>query len=159
LTRALGIWAALVSSCGSEAATAVTEIVRQDARRILEVVSADSTNAALADVDRAVERELPVKASGLLEQGAIPAARRHLTRLADLELESNLGKSLRDEAILVYQARLSALSTYQALLARGQVVDVALFDSIRAQRQAQEAILALDGRLREVIREGRDLRY
>ncbi|HJK90320.1 MAG TPA: hypothetical protein RMH26_06220, partial [Polyangiaceae bacterium LLY-WYZ-15_(1-7)] len=74
-------------------------------------------------------------------------ARAHAERLRETSVQTARGRRLRDEGAQLLDARADALATYQTVLERGLVEDLALLESIQEQRQAEEAIGAYLDRL------------
>ncbi len=132
----------VVGACGGdgEQVPRTPPELREDVEQLQRTMTADLELLALEEVDEALAADLPVRAGDLLEAGALPAARRHADHIRALELRTDRGRALRDEAARLLDARAEALANYRELLRRGLVEDVALLRSIQTQRQAEEAI-------------------
>lgn len=128
-----------------EAPTApLTADERADLAALGQVIGtgADAVDGVLVDVDAAVERDLPVRAAGILTERALPASRALIARLREIELRSELGDALRDQWVAACTARETALERYAAALERGIVEDLTLADALRDQRRAHDAVVA-----------------
>lgn len=125
-------------------ATPLTEEERSDVAAIRRVVDEgpDAVEQVLVEVDAAVERDLPVRAAGILTERALPASRALLTRLREIELGTELGGALRHHWVTACTAREAALTAYAAALERGIVEDLTLADALRDQRRAGDAVAA-----------------
>jgi len=132
---------ALVAGCSGDRPDARDEVaLGHDADALREALLADPALPVLVEVRRVVEDDLPVRASEILEQVAIPAARRQVETLAACRVETAEGEALRRRAEEAYQARLSALRDYQRALARGPLEDMVLLEAVRSLRASEEAL-------------------
>lgn len=128
-----------------EAATApLSADERADVTRLGGVIGTglDPVEHVLTDVDDAVERDLPVRAAGILTERALPASQALITRLREIELRTDLGATLRDQWVAACTLRETALEAYAAALERGIVEDLTLADALRDQRRAGDAVVA-----------------
>ena len=124
--------------------------MREDAVELQAVMGADPTPGVLEDVDRAVRQERPVLAAQLLQRGGIPAARRQTAAARGADVSTKKGRELRRALSRAYAMRADALVSYARALERGVMYDDALVAALRAQREANEAILAVDTQLEQV---------
>ncbi|MBK7153800.1 MAG: hypothetical protein IPL19_09685 [Sandaracinaceae bacterium] len=132
----------------------LTEAERADVALLAEVVGAapDAVEIVLLDVDGAVERDLPVRAAGVLTERALPASRAQLARLQEIEPRSELGTLLHEQWLLAWTTRETALTRYAAALERGIVEDLTLADALRDQRHAGDAVAAARVALADALR-------
>ena len=100
----------------------------------------DPVERVLLEVDAVVERDLPVRAAGILTERALPASQAFTASLRAIEPRSELGVVLRDQWVAACTARETALLAYAAALERGIVEDLTLADALRDQRHAGEAV-------------------
>lgn len=120
-----------------------------DATGLQVVLGSDQASVALGDVDRAIAEERPYLAAERLSQGAIPAAHRQIERVRETEVRSARGRDLKERLTQAYRLRLAALETYRDVLGRGeQGMDLA--EALRAQRNAEEAIIAIHDALEAI---------
>jgi hypothetical protein len=143
----------LLGGCGEDdegAVEAPSASVVDDARRMQIAIGEDTTQLALDDVDDIVSRGLPVRASDMLREGVLPASEAHISRMRRLDLSTEEGLQVRDEAVRAYQQRHAALVRYAEVLGRGQVEDLELVECLGEQRHAEQAIADLQGRLAEL---------
>ena len=125
--------------------------LKADARALSLAMVEDPAAGALEEVDEAMLDDLPARAAELMERGAIPASRQQTARIEALEMSSVEGRQLRRRLIEAYRARTRALEQSQRVLARGDVEDIALTDSLRAQREAHDMVLAVDDELAIIL--------
>jgi hypothetical protein len=132
----------------------LTEPERADVAHLAEVVGAapDAVEIVLVDVDGAVERDLPVRAAGILTERALPASRGLLARLREIEPQSELGTLLHQQWVAACTTRETALTGYAAALERGIVEDLTLADALRDQRHAGDAVAAARVALADALR-------
>ncbi len=141
----LWVLAAVFGACADEpAATPAAEpAVADEVARILRAIEDDPARGALAEVDAAVEDDLPVRAAELLREKAIPAAREAVARGRALEMRTGEGARLRLALVSALEARVRALEQEASVLSRGMVEDFALAGAFRAERIAEEQIVAV----------------
>jgi hypothetical protein len=132
--------AAALIGCGDDAAPGPPPELRDDARLLAEVLADDDTPQALVEVDDAILDRLPVRAAELLESGAIPAARRVAERVEAAEVRTVEGRQVRSRVLSASRARVEALEAYRDALRRGDVEDLRLAATLRAQREAESAL-------------------
>lgn len=132
----------------------LTETERADVAQLAEVVGAapDPVELVLVDVDSAVERDLPVRAAGILSERALPASRALLAQLRQIEPRSELGTLLHQQWVAACATRETALTSYAAALERGIVEDLTLADALRDQRHAGDAVAAARAALADALR-------
>jgi hypothetical protein len=114
-----------------------------DAERIARAISDDPARASLAEVDAALDQDLPVRAAELLSDSAIPAARESLERARVMEVDTAEGGRMREALVSALDARVRALEQKASALERGMVEDLALADAFRAERAAEEQLVAV----------------
>lgn len=124
--------------------TPLSEAERADVAALGDVIGAgpDPVEQVLVEVDAAVERDLPVRAAGILAERALPASQTLITRLREIDPRTDLGAALRDQWVAACTARDTALRAYAAALERGIVEDLTLADALRDQRRAGDAVVA-----------------
>ena len=151
MRAALAIALVLVAGCEEDEPEAQPPDIVTDAADIQRVLADDLAMLSLEEVETAVDDDLPARAAELLEQGAIPNARRQRTAVEELTPGTDQGRELQTEALGLLDARIEALESYRTVLARGLVQDdLAMLDAIRAQRLAEEAITGFFARLEEI---------
>jgi hypothetical protein len=101
----------------------------------------DPVSEALAAVDAAVERDLPVRAAELLRAQALPACRTLVATAEAIEVGTDLGAALRQQLVAAHTLRAAALEAYAGALERGIVEDLVLADALRDQRVAGQALV------------------
>ncbi len=139
LALALGL--VLVACGGSEGEAPAPRSVRTDVMRLQAALTDDPAQLVLDEVDDAVARQRPVMAADLLEDGAIPAVRRHIDTLQHLEMATGEGQTYRTRAIRLLRARLTALTHWQTALARGiGHEDESLLDALHEAAEAERAL-------------------
>jgi hypothetical protein len=134
---------ALAVACGDDDAPEppAPELVG-DVRALQDALADDTTTRGLEDVDDVAET-LPVRAAGMLTSGVIPAARRQADAVEAVAVSTEQGRALKAQALGACRARVTALEEYVPLLERGREEDYALVANLRAQREADEAIVAV----------------
>lgn len=145
--------AALAASCAEESAAARggdEPAAAADAARVTRAIADDPAREALAEVDAAIDDDLPARAAELLEQAAIPAARDAVARARALETLTDEGARLRLALVSALEARAEALEKEAAALSRGMVEDLALVDALRAERRAEERMVAVSESARKI---------
>lgn len=140
----------LAASTGCDRSAGPSADLVADATDLQRAVTNDRELAALVEVEDAVADDLPVRAAELLRIGAIPAARRHVTEVAELTMRTAEGRRHHRRAMSLLDKRVDSLQLYHDALERGLIEDVQLLEAIRAQREAEEAIDAYLGVLEEL---------
>lgn len=143
---------ALLAACGDddEGEAPIPQDLVEDARRLQDVIASDPAITALEEAEDAVADDRPVRAADLLLAGGIPAAGRQVERVRAVTLGTDEGRALQRRAVAAYEARVEALGQYRLALERGVVEDMTLVEALRAQREADEAILAVDEALADI---------
>jgi hypothetical protein len=146
LSLAGSLWIAGCDEGHPEVAPESPEM-RSDREALREIVATDAAAGPLEEVENMISVGRPVLAAELLHNGAIPAAHRQVERVVAFEPTTDIGASLKREALDVYGGRVEALGAYQRALERGQVDDLILLDAIGGVRRATTALLELDRKL------------
>ena len=142
----------LANGCEEDEPEGPPPALRDDARAMQAIVADDLVVLSLEEVEAAVDDDLPVRAASLLERGAIPGARRHREALEAFEPSTPEGRRLKERGAEALKQRSEALEAYREVLARGLVEDdLALLNAIRAQRAAEEEVLAFMAALDVVL--------
>jgi hypothetical protein len=139
--------------CGDDAApegTEVTPALQRDAHAIQDLIATDPAQGVLAEIDAEVEDERPIRASQMIQQAALPAARRQLDRSGDLEPGTPEGRELLRRTSDAYRRRIAALDRYQKALSRGVVEDLELVEAMRDQRLVEEELLRIHDDLAKI---------
>lgn len=134
-------------ACGPKSEEGPSNDLRAEVRALETILADDLVLLAVRDADDAVAEDLPVRAAGLLRDGAIPAARRQAEQVRAADVTTPEGLALRDEAARALDARTAALEQYADVLARGLLEDLELAMALRAQREAEGTIDTLLARL------------
>ncbi len=131
----------------AEGSPADSPDVAEDRARIVRAIAEDPARPPLAEVDAAIDDDLPVRAAELLGDAAIPAARDAAAAARALEARTDEGVRLRDALAAAFEERVTALEQKARALERG-VEDLALADAFRAERRAEEHIAAVEAEAR-----------
>ena len=134
-------------------ATPLTEDERTEVRSLSRALADDPVRVTLRDVDEASAGDLPVRASDILRERSIPAARARHQALADLERSTPRASALRDACREAAEERSEALVEYAEVLARGLVEDLRLVDASQRHRRAEAAMIAATVRVRALAAE------
>jgi hypothetical protein len=130
-----------LTACGHDAPAQPTADDRQDVATLQAALTEDPAQLVLDEVDDAVARQRPVIAADLIEDAAIPAVRRHIRALQDLELHTRQGQTFRTRATRLMRARVTALEHWRDALARGiGHDDEVLLDALHENAEAERAI-------------------
>ena len=148
----LFLLAGFAAGCDEDEPEGPPPALMDDARAMQQIVADDLVVLSLEEVEAAVDDELPVRAASLLERGAIPGARRHREALEAFEPSTPEGRQLKERGEEALRQRSEALEAYREVLARGLVEDdLALLDAVRAQRAAEDEVLAFMNALDSVL--------
>jgi hypothetical protein len=133
---------ALLFGCGDDdgAPELPSSDVLADVRALQDALADDTATRALEDVDDVAET-LPVRAADMLTSGVIPAARRQADAVEAVSVTTERGRTLKAQALGACRARVTALEEYVPLLERGRVEDYDLVANLRAQREAETALV------------------
>jgi hypothetical protein len=140
---ALALTLVVIVACGGGEDEARRAAEREDVTRLEALLARDPATAPLRAADEAVDDDLPVRAAHLLEDRGLPAAREAVSAAEALEVRSAEGRRLARALAAAYRARVGALERTERALARGVADDLVLADAFRAQREAEEQILAV----------------
>lgn len=148
----LPIFAVLALACGSEPAPGVPEDLEADARALADAILEDPARLPLEEVDEAIRDDRPVLAADLIAQGATPATERQIALLSALPMTSGEGRRLRSRCVRLHRDRLRALEGMREALSRGiGHEDDQLLDAMRADAEAQVAIVAFQDELARIV--------
>ncbi|MFO0681058.1 MAG: hypothetical protein U0234_03355 [Sandaracinus sp.] len=141
MTRWLALLLAIaLAACGSTEERAPRS-VRTDVQRLQAALTDDPAQLVLDEVDDAIARQRPVMAADLLEDGAIPAVRRHIDTIQHLEMTTSEGQTYRTRALRLLRTRVTALIHWQTALARGiGHEDESLLDALHETAEAEHAL-------------------
>ena len=114
--------------------------LRADGALLVRLLDEDPARQPLADVQRAIDDDKPVRASELIETVALPSARRIAGDARRLGMTTAEGAGLRERTATALDARVAALDGYARALARGPIEDLELLDAMRDVRRADQAI-------------------
>ena len=92
------------SACGGDD-EGVDQDEQQDLQSIIAALAQDEALDALEEADVALRQDLPVRAGGLIEAGALPALRRQKARIEELVVSTALGRTKRRETVALLQTR------------------------------------------------------
>lgn len=138
------LWVSL-AACGSSSdePAGPTASERGDVDAILELLIQDEAILILEEADGFVAEDLPARAGEMLESGALPSMRRHIERMASLQVGTDLGRRLKESALEKLRARASSTAAYARVLSRGLVEDLAFVEASAAQRHAEAGLREL----------------
>jgi hypothetical protein len=131
----------VLAACECDHATRAPLDQRQDVATLQAALTEDPAQLVLDEIDDAIARQRPVIAADLIEDAAIPAVRRHIRALQDLEMHTRQGQTLRTRASRLMRARVTALEHWRDALARGiGHDDEVLLDALHENAEAERAI-------------------
>ena len=142
MSRALVVLFALgLAACECDHTEPVPQSELDDVARLQAALVEDPAQMVLDEVDDAVARQRPVIAADLLEDAALPAVRRHIEALQQVEMTTPQGQTLRTRAIRLMRVRAGALEHWRDALARGiGHEDEQLLDALHDTAEAEHAI-------------------
>lgn len=135
----------LAAGCadGGEDAAAI----RRDALTLQHVLARDRSPALMVDVERAVAGRKPVHAATMIEQAVLPAVDAQVAHMRAANLVTVTVRKVQLRLIAALKQRRDGLSDYRAILATGLVDAPETIVALRAQRDAESLLLALDAEL------------
>lgn len=137
-----------VAGCECDHAETVPQSELDDVARLQAALTEDPAQLVLDEVDDAVARQRPVIAADLLDDAAIPAVRRHIETLQQLEMTTSEGQTLRTRAIRLLRGRQRSLEHWRDALARGiGHDDESLIAALHEAGEAEHDIAAFLGEL------------
>ena len=151
LAASIALASCLLTACECEHETQAPLSERQDVATLQAALTEDPAQLVLDEVDDAVARQRPVIAADLIEDAAIPAVRRHIRMLQDLDLHTREGQTLRTRATRLMRERVTALEHWRDALARGiGHEDERLLDALHENAEAERAIAAFHTELASI---------
>ncbi len=111
------------------------------------LLASDPVASALEDVEYLVDQERPVHASEQLVSTVIPASTRYRETIDAFAVETSEGRRIKRRLSRALSAREEALTRYATAIGRGAVEDLELAVTFRAQREAEEELLAVQDAL------------
>ena len=108
-----------------------------------QIMEDDPAEASIEEAER-VATERPVHAAALLEETAIPAARRQAARAREAEVASAEGRAYGRRLAEAYAKRVRGLEQWQGYLEDAATDDDALLASITTLREASVELVELD---------------
>lgn len=127
--------------------------VEAEARQLARMIDEDASLPLLEEVERLSEQR-PYLAARRLDQAALPAARRQMTRFEVAAFENRVFRALCRRARRAYRARVEALERYRRVLAAGARDAERLALALAAQSRAEAGIR----NLRDEVRRARGRR-
>lgn len=154
--RAAAALLLVLGACGDDGAPPPERELLRDVKALQDLMAQDPTIGVLAEIDREVDEERPVRASEMIANAGLPAARRQIEAAEGVETVTTRGRALRDRLVAIYRKRAEGLEAYGVALARGVVEDVQLLDAMQKQREAEIELTDFSLELSELrpLREG-----
>ncbi|MCZ7684365.1 MAG: hypothetical protein M5U28_38575 [Sandaracinaceae bacterium] len=110
----------------------------------------DPAERPLGEVER-VAPDRPVLAARMLATGALPAARRQVTRVREATMTTPEGRSLARRLARAYEQRVRGLEAWHGYLEDGAIDESQHLESLTTRRQAEVAVMELDQEMERYV--------
>lgn len=117
--------------------------LRDEVALLRQILEDDPAASSIDEAER-IANERPVHAAELLEETAIPAARRQAARAREVEVASEEGRAYARRLAEAYAKRVRGLEQWQGYLEDAATDDAALLTSITTLREASVELVQLD---------------
>ncbi len=139
----------LASACDSGPPPPPPDLVA-DVQALRRVMIDDPALRPLSEVERVAD-DRPVFAARLLASGALPAARRQVTRMRAVSTSTPEGRTYRQRLADAYEQRVRGLEQWHAYLEDAATSDADLLESITTRREAEIDLLEIDQELERYV--------